>query len=94
MNQAAQRRPSSRIEKLSKKLVVTLTSLREFANLTKSKIRCTKRVHIREGVIHFITRVSAKRYAFWRWQSKAPTEGKKSHRLGNGFTCRSSSSQT
>ena len=29
-----------------------------------------------------ITRMSAILFAFWRWQSKAPKEGKKSRRLG------------
>jgi len=52
VNKAAQRRPSDRIEKLSKKLApVTLTSLREFVILTKLKISCTSRVHIEMGCV-------------------------------------------
>jgi len=52
VNKAAQRRPSDRIEKLSKKLApVTLTSLREFVILTKLKISCTSRVHIVRGCV-------------------------------------------
>jgi hypothetical protein len=51
VNEAAQRRPSSRIEKLSKKLLVTLTSLKEFAISTKLKIRCTERAHIKRGCV-------------------------------------------
>lgn len=50
VNKAAQRRPKSRIEKLSKKLLVTLTSLKEFVIMTKLKIRCTERALIRRGV--------------------------------------------
>ena len=50
VNQTAQRRPSDRIEKLSKKLV-TLTSLEEFVILTELKISCTRRVHIERGCV-------------------------------------------
>merc|ERR1719186_772792 len=93
VNKAAQRRPNSRIEKLSKKPLVTLTSLKEFVILTKLKIRCTERAHNKTGC-HLITRASAPVCHFQRWQSKAPKVGGKSRRLGNGFTCWSSSSQT
>ena len=92
MNQAPQRRPSSRIEILSKKLV-TLTSLKELVILTKPKIRCTKRVHIERGV-SLDHQNECNTVCLLKMAKQGAQRGKEVTQAGNGFTCGSSSSQT
>ena len=93
MNQAPQRRPSIRIETLSKKLLVTLTSLKELVILTKPKIRCTKRVHIERGV-SLDHQNECNTVCLLEMAKQGAQRGNEVTQAGNGFTCRSSSSQT
>ena len=94
MNQAPQGRPSIRIERLSKKLLVTLTSLKELVILTKPKIRCTERVHIERGVSLDHQNECNTVCQVLEMAKQGAQRGNEVTQVGNGFTCWSSSNQT